>query len=356
MLRPHPAPGRRRGQYGFTMVEMIISLMVGSMVLAAVYQMLIVQSRAYGVQREVMEVQQTLRSAAALLAWEMRQAGGGDLYSIDTTSITLRSTQGGGTVCATHTTLQRFGVRWGGSGDVAATADDSLSVYMSTSLGVGSWKVGSIDQIMPDQATAGVAWCDWGDGASIAPDVVLEVTVEGLEVWLPGGWTQQDFGAFCISDALNSSQQTDCLAWGPDWPTFCPYWWQIEAECNAALAASEAANPPVLAGTGTFDVGTPFRVFRRVEYGLYLDAGDGRWWLGRKVGAAAFYEKLTGPLLAPASGGLVFTYRDTAGNVTADPTQVATIEFVLRAESYRPSGNTFAFQQDSVAMRVALRN
>jgi len=342
------------------MVEMIISLMVGSMVLAAVYQMLIVQSRAYGVQREVMEVQQTLRSAAALLAWEMRQAGGGDLYSIDATSITLRSTQGGGTVCAKHTTLQRFGVRWGGSGDVAATADDSLLVYLDNSLGVGSLGVGSIDQIMPDQATAGVAWCDWGGGASIAPDVVLEVTLEeGQVVTIPGGWTQQDFDAFCITLSGGGSAEADCVA-EPDWPAFCAsgLGWQDEDDCKQALATSEAANPPVTTGTvtGTYDVGTPFRVFRRVEYGLYLDAGDGRWWLGRKVGAAAYYEKLTGPLLAPASGGLVFTYRDTAGNVTADPTQVAMIEFVLRAESYRPSGNTLAFQQDSVAMRVALRN
>ncbi len=98
-------------------------------------------------------------------------------------------------------------------------------------------------------------------------------------------------------------------------------------------------------------VGALFQSFRRVEYGLY--PADGRWWLGRKVGAAASYEKLTGPLAA--SGGLVFTYRDAAGNVTADPTQVAVIDFVLRAESNRVSGSAQQLVQDTLATRVALR-
>ena len=108
-----------------------------------------------------------------------------------------------------------------------------------------------------------------------------------------------------------------------------------------------------LPDTTGIQVGALFRAFRRVEYGLYQE--DGRWWLGRKVGAAASYEKLTGPLLAPASGGLVLTYRDAAGNVTADPTQVVVIDFVIRAQSYRVSGDAMQFQQDTLATRVALR-
>ncbi len=104
---------------------------------------------------------------------------------------------------------------------------------------------------------------------------------------------------------------------------------------------------------GVYEIGAPFRAFQRVEYALYADAG--RWWLGRKVAGAAFYEKLIGPLLAPGSGGLVFTYRDAAGNVTADPTQVVVIDFVIRAESYLVSGNAFDFRQDTLSMRVALR-
>ena len=99
-------------------------------------------------------------------------------------------------------------------------------------------------------------------------------------------------------------------------------------------------------------VGSPLRAFRRIEYGLYPEGG--RWWLGRKVGAAASYEKLTGPLRSAAAGGLVFTYYDAAGAVTADPTLVTAVEFILRAESYRrPQGQHY--QVDSLATRVAIR-
>ena len=330
----------RRTQYGFTLVEMMIAMVLAGIVMAAVYQLLIGQSRSYGKQRELMDVHGTLRSAATLLAWEIRQswAAGGDLYSINANSITLRSIQGGGVICGLHATLTARAGLGTTSGDFDATADDSALVYVADT---DAWVVGSIDQILTNPVPAGVPWCDWAGGASIVPDVVLEVT-------FPGGWTQQDFDAYC--NTMSAQKIPNCLA-APDWPTFCPtLGWQDEDICKPALAASEASG-----GTGgTYEVGAPFRAFRRVEYGLYQDAGDGRWWLGRKIGAVASYEKLTGPLLAPASGGLVLTYRDAAGNITADPTQVAVIDFVLRAESYRVSSGA-QFQQDTLATRVALR-
>jgi len=99
-------------------------------------------------------------------------------------------------------------------------------------------------------------------------------------------------------------------------------------------------------------VGAPLRAFRRTEYGLY--AADGRWWFGRRVGAGS-WEKLTGPLRSQAFGGLVFTYADSTGAATADPTKVATVDFVIRPESYaRPQGQV-GYQVDSLSTRVAVR-
>ncbi len=282
MARPHPAPGRRRQQYGFTVIEMMIYIVIAGIVMTSVYKLLSGQSRSYGKQRELMDVHETLRSAAALLAWEIRQswAAGGDLYSISANSITLRSTRGGGTVCVKHDTLPRFGLEGAGLDDVAATADDSALVHV----GSGTWNVLRIVGVdLP--GAMGIGACAYAGG--VAPDLAVEVTV------------------YVPSD------------------------------------------------TAAIRIGAPVRAFRRVEYGLY--PADGRWWLGRKVGAAASYEKLTGPLLAWASGGLMFTYRDAAGNVTADPTQVAVIDFVLRAESYRVSGSAQELVQDTLATRVALR-
>lgn len=320
---------------GFTIVEMMVYVLLAGIVMAAVYQLLIGQSRSYGKQRELMDVHETLRGVAALLAWEIRQisSAGGDLYATGANSITLRSIQGGGVVCGLHTTLARVGLgrTWG---DFDDTAGDSVLVY---SADTDSWLTGPIDNILPDPAPAGVGYCDWGGGASIVPDLVLDMTVS----------TDMSASFFAFCKSLTGVQRGNCMS-SPDWPTYCAGLPGAQkTACDAALAAAQAA-------VGPLQVGVPFRAFRRIEYGLYEEGG--RWWLGRKVGDAASYEKLTGPLRSAAGGGLVFTYYDAAGAVTAVPGLVAAVEFIIRAESYRlPGSGSTAFQQDSLAIRVALR-
>jgi prepilin-type N-terminal cleavage/methylation domain-containing protein len=109
------------------------------------------------------------------------------------------------------------------------------------------------------------------------------------------------------------------------------------------------------ADTAFIKVGSPFRNFRRVQYAEFQQ--NSRWWLGRKFGAAPSYELLTGPLIAPASGGLAFAYYDSLGAVTADPTAVRVVAFTLRTESYKQTyiGNGFNFQRDSLTTKVVLR-
>jgi hypothetical protein len=106
--------------------------------------------------------------------------------------------------------------------------------------------------------------------------------------------------------------------------------------------------------TSYIKIGAPFRSFRRVQYAEYQ--ANNRWWLGRKVGAAAAYELLTGPLLAPASNGLTFTYYDTLGVATVDPAAVGGVAFTLRTESFKNTpGSSSPYQHDSVTTRVAVR-
>jgi prepilin-type N-terminal cleavage/methylation domain-containing protein len=107
--------------------------------------------------------------------------------------------------------------------------------------------------------------------------------------------------------------------------------------------------------TSWIKVGAPLRNFRRVQYGEYQ--ANNRWWLGRKVGAAASYEQLTGPLLAPASNGLAFTYYDTLGAVTANPAAVGSVAFTLSTESYKKTwvGQNYVYQRDSLTTKVAVR-
>lgn len=107
--------------------------------------------------------------------------------------------------------------------------------------------------------------------------------------------------------------------------------------------------------TSWVKVGAAIRSFRRVEYAEF-QVGD-RWWLGRRVGAAAAYERLTGPLLAPASNGLAFTYYDTLGAVTTNPAAVGSVAFTLRTQSYKNTyvNNSYVYQHDSLTTKVSVR-
>jgi hypothetical protein len=130
-----------------------------------------------------------------------------------------------------------------------------------------------------------------------------------------------------------------------------------------ACAWPGARNPDVVVefavnsktDTSYIKVGASFRNFRRVEYAEYQL--NGRWWLGRRTGAAASYEQLTGPLMAPSSNGLAFAYYDTLGAVTTNPSAVGSVGYTLRPESYKKTyvGNTYVYQRDSLTTKVTLR-
>ena len=135
------------------------------------------------------------------------------------------------------------------------------------------------------------------------------------------------------------------------------------AAMGVTACAWPGARPPdvvVEFGVGTktdtsyIKIGAPFRSFRRVEYAEYQL--NNRWWLGRKVGAATSYEQLTGPLAAPTNG-LNFTYYDTLGVVTTNPSAIGSIAFTLQTESFKNTyvGTTYVYQRDSLTTKVALR-
>jgi prepilin-type N-terminal cleavage/methylation domain-containing protein len=269
---------------GFTMIEVLVALVVGMVVLASVVQMLIVQGRGFRKQRELVDVRETLREAASLLSWDLRQAaiGGSPFMVMGANTVTIRSPRGMGTICARHPTLARYGL-WKTAGSIPATVDDTALVYQ---IGRGAWNKLKITAVGTPVAM-GVTACAW-PGAR-PPDIVVEFAV---------------------------NTKTD---------------------------------------TSYIKIGAPFRNFRRVEYAEYQQ--NGRWWLGRKVGGAASYELLTGPLLAPASNGLAFTYYDTLGAVTANTAAVGSVAFTLRTQSFKNTtiGSSFTYQQDSLTTKVAVR-
>lgn len=274
----------RGDRHGFTLIELLIGLVLGAVVMGGAVQMMIVQGKGYRKQREIIDVGETAREAAALLAWDLRQSamGGSRLAVMGPGTLTLRSPRGLGTICAKHPLLARYGL-WKTGGNILATTDDSALVYQ---LGRDKWVALKITAV-GTPAAMGVSSCAW-PGAR-PPDVVVELAVG----------TNAD--------------------------------------------------------TSYIRVGAPFRGFRRVEYAEYQS--NNRWWLGRKVGTAASYDPLTGPLVAPASNGLTFAYYDTLGAVTTIPSAVGSIAFTLRTESFKNTyvGKTYVYQRDSLTTKVALR-
>jgi prepilin-type N-terminal cleavage/methylation domain-containing protein len=60
---------------GLTIIELIVALVIFSVVIAGTYRLFIAQSRAYTVQDQVVETQQSIRSAMEILLRDLRMTG-----------------------------------------------------------------------------------------------------------------------------------------------------------------------------------------------------------------------------------------------------------------------------------------
>ncbi|MBW2689818.1 MAG: prepilin-type N-terminal cleavage/methylation domain-containing protein, partial [Deltaproteobacteria bacterium] len=60
---------------GFTLVELMVALVIAGIALSAIYALFISQSKAYTLQKQVVELQQGLRVSMLLMERELRQTG-----------------------------------------------------------------------------------------------------------------------------------------------------------------------------------------------------------------------------------------------------------------------------------------
>jgi type IV pilus assembly protein PilW len=70
-------------QKGITLIELLVALTILGIVIGSIYRLFIVQTRAYTVQDEVVEVQQNVRGAMEFLLRDLRMTG----YDNDTTAV-----------------------------------------------------------------------------------------------------------------------------------------------------------------------------------------------------------------------------------------------------------------------------
>ena len=289
-----------RSEDGFSVIELVLGLTLGLVVTGGLYSLLVSQWQSYRFQREVSDASTTVRGAAALLNWELHQvsASSGDIYAMGPNAITIRATTGGGVVCS----YKDVGTK---------NKKRRLGVY-------------DISGALPDTATADSALVYRGELNTWQAYQVQRIW-EGSDAWA-GGVT----------------------------PT-C-FWGDSSTSMPRPQAAVQVRDPS--GNVDELEVGAGIQVFRRVEYGLV--SRNGRSWLGRRMGGAATWELIAGPMRTAGDGGLVFTYLDANGNVTATPTDVASIVVDLRSEStgglvkWGQGSNRAA--RDSVSTTVFLRN
>jgi prepilin-type N-terminal cleavage/methylation domain-containing protein len=86
----------------FTLVEVVVVLGVGGVVAAAVASVLLGNARFYRAQEQILETQRSVRTAAQILAADLRGADGGDgdIVALSDTAVTVKAARALGVVCA----------------------------------------------------------------------------------------------------------------------------------------------------------------------------------------------------------------------------------------------------------------
>ncbi len=102
---------RKRG--GFTIIEMMIVAVLGALVVAATYQVLLTNQRTYTAQNAQIQGQQTVRAGMDVLFSELRELSrlGGDILAFGSDTLKVRSMRKFGLVCAVNLATGTMDVR-----------------------------------------------------------------------------------------------------------------------------------------------------------------------------------------------------------------------------------------------------
>jgi prepilin-type N-terminal cleavage/methylation domain-containing protein len=155
---------------GFTILELMIALVIGSVLIASVYTVMVNHSKEFRAQRETVDVFETLRGGTTVLTTELQHASAsrGDLYEISAESLAVRSFVTSGAICGTST--KRYGIAIP-SGTFAAGTDDSAMVSQTSGT---TWNKAKITAVWTNPGSPYVSTCPSWTG-SPAPPVVIEL-------------------------------------------------------------------------------------------------------------------------------------------------------------------------------------
>jgi prepilin-type N-terminal cleavage/methylation domain-containing protein len=286
-----------RNHRGFTLVEILISIVIMGLVTGSIYTLLNTTQRVSRAQAERTELQSNIRSGTIIVPAELREiavtTGGGvpknDIISMSATSIRYRAMRGFGYTCQAPTTGQI--ILFGGS---------KFSGYRTPVAN-------------RDSAYVFIEGADADHGTD---DSWLAVPITG------------------VNTAANA----------------CP---------GGAASITLTVNPLVPGLDKAFSY-APVRTWEEMILQLYVD-GSGESWLGAQSVSTAgdAMQPVLGPLTSADGFGL--TYLDSTGVATAATDKVRSIQVTLKgltdqAITQGTSAHGLANRRDSLVTQVTLRN
>jgi prepilin-type N-terminal cleavage/methylation domain-containing protein len=300
-----------RRRTGFTLVELLIVIVILAVVLTCVMTIFVQQQRFYSDSSAIIETRSSTRDAAYVLQSDFRALSpkSGDIYAMGSSFVEYRSQPGSTVVCS---------------------IDASRTVIT----------------VPPLNVATGAALTSW-----LSPPT----TGDTLLIFDPGSTPA------AVTDTFN----VYTLAAVPTVNASCPTTTGLTTTAGEATQGfSFKVTPALTAGT---TVGSPIRILRRARYELY-QAASGNWYLGyfdcipTRLPVCNSLQPIAGPYVAPnlgGTGGIVFTYRDSLGAVTANPLLVRRVDLAARAQtsvSVHTSGYKSGPMTDSMFVSIAPRN
>jgi hypothetical protein len=290
---------------------MLIVIVLLAVVLSAVMTIFVQQQRFYSDSAAIMQTRSSTRDAAWVLQSDLHALSpkSGDIYSMGPSFIEFRTQPGSSVVC---------------------TID-------------GTRKILTVPPINVASESALTSWL----AAPVSSDTILILD--------PGTNT----------NSSDDVWRTYVLSALPAAAGSCPNATGLTTTAAEAVGGYTFHIEPAL--TATTPVGAPIRVVRRARYELFQEA-SGNWYLGyydcvqARVPACTSLQPVAGPYVPPnvgGTGGIVFSFLDASGAVTANTLLVRRVDLVARAQtavSIHTAGYARAKMTDSTFASIAPRN